>query len=385
VTQLEVRLSQELHDIAQRVAPADLRPLREPPAPGRPGRARWLAPVAAMAAVGAVAAALALARGEGPAQIVGKTWHPLASDPPLIAVAGGPRWGSASAIRMISARTGRVVRVLIPVPAQARIAQAPDGAAVYVAGWAHGRNGIVRFSTVTGTSSFVVRGAFPAVSPDGRYLAYTPGGGVGTLAVRDLRTGATKTIDLSGLEGPAVHWMTLGAVTWLGDGTQVLVEPEPSAELVLGSPPAGVWPRRPMCGVQDSPRGMCLIVVHVGPHALSAHRIYLPRRLYYLSTVISGDLSQRSSFFVARTGLTSASMVYEVTLRGQGAVWHLAARLPPRAMPEAIAPLGDRILYYPERARPPALWVATLQDGALSAAHPVLIDDSTFGFATTSW
>jgi len=108
-----------------------------------------------MAAVAAVAGVLALARSAGSPQPTGRVWHGLASDPPLIAVAGGPRWGSASAIRMISARTGQVVTELAPVPARVRLALAPDGAAVFVAGQVHGRAQIRRISTVTGGSTIV--------------------------------------------------------------------------------------------------------------------------------------------------------------------------------------------------------------------------------------
>ncbi|HEX9032800.1 MAG TPA: hypothetical protein VF834_13245, partial [Streptosporangiaceae bacterium] len=92
MTQLEEQLRQELQEIAQRIAPADLRPLREPPARYWAVRIRWLVPVAAAGAVASVVVGLSLAR---PATAP-VTSAPLprtmplraAADPPFVAVAG---------------------------------------------------------------------------------------------------------------------------------------------------------------------------------------------------------------------------------------------------------------------------------------------------------
>lgn len=83
MTQLEQRLRQELHDMAQRLAPADLRPLREPPARGWSARARWLVPVAAASAVASVALGLWLA-----GQPAGH--RPASPKPSAIAASGLP-------------------------------------------------------------------------------------------------------------------------------------------------------------------------------------------------------------------------------------------------------------------------------------------------------
>lgn len=386
MTKLEERLRQELQDIAQRLAPADLRSLREPTAQRRPGRARWLAPVAAMASIAVVIAGLVLVRHSlhtvaPEAQTSG---HPVPADPPYIAIAGGPRWGSAQAIRMISPETGRVMRTLALVGARDRFTLSPDSSSLFVSGLVRGQNEIRRISVATGESTFVADGAFPAVSPDSRYLAYTVGQGTSRFAVRDLRTGGVRVVDLTSLTG-SDSWITLDTVTWLGGGTEVLVVPEPSNVLIEGSPPAVAWPVRPMCGMQDLPGGMCVIVIDVRPHGLSARRVLLHRLSWQINETLSGNVSERRSFLIARMGMITVGAIDEVNLRGRGAVWRQIATLPRRAMPVALAPVGDRILYYPTGHRPPTLWVAGIGRGGLTGQHRVFADNSRFRFDLAAW
>jgi hypothetical protein len=397
VTHLESQLRQELLDIAQQVTVADLRPLRRPPAghrrkaswlhparwvakPGNqgrrwPGAARWLIPLTAGVAVACVATGLWLAgnfvsHGHGPVA----TWSPVPDPPafPMITVRLVQHNYTAE-LQLISPITGRVVRSLGATQQfESGLAMSPDLKSVYLD---DAQGEIWRISAVTGKATMVVGGVSPAVSPDGRYLAYLPQP-VGTrLAIRDLRTGVTRTIDLAPLTGAKAGLMFEGAqgVAWLGNGKQVVVLPEP--DHFTG--PAG--PKANRCGQQDSPIGLCMIVVNANASKLTASRVYVPgvRPIRNQINVgiggISGDWASRTTLLIStRPASTPIPLVYAVTIDGDRAIKRWTVALPRHIEQITVAPDGDRILYL-LNGRKVQLWIATVRNGRIVAHHRLLV------------
>ncbi len=389
MTELEATIRRELQNMAQRLAPADPRPLREPPARDSTRRARWVAPVAAMAAVAAVAVGLALVqRPQVMAPVIAGRLHG-SGDPPLVAVAGMSGRGTSYSIEMMSPRTGRSAKVVARDGTGNGFALSPDSKSIFVVGPAHGAIQITRIWIATGRISFVADGAYPAVSPDSRYLAYATGRRFTTLAVRDLRTGRTRVIDLRSLIGKGATLFNGGTVTWLGDGNEILAVPGGVVTLDGHTPVAGTasTARSGMA----MPASLRAVVVRVRPGGLLARRIWIrgPRNPFF--SVIRGDLNSRQSFLMAlegspatRTRQQVMGTLTEVSLRGRSVVERTIARLPPQITPVAIAPDGDRILYLVGHT-PPALWAATIRNGRLAGRHHLFTDTSKFEFDQAAW
>jgi hypothetical protein len=314
------------------------------------------------------------------------SWHP--TDPRVIALSGSSGTGVAESIRLISARTGRLVKVIARVGTGNGFALSPDAKSVYVVGVHRNLIVIRRISVATGTITFVADGAYPAVSPDGRYLAYATGRqysatSFSSLAIRDLRTGRVRLISLARLIGAKSSLLNGGPVTWLGDGTQIVAVPQPDAVATSGSVNNAVASRTATtpCGQQTSPRGLCAIVVDVSAHGLSAHRVFIHPRSTTSATVISGDLAAPHSLLIANWPSVA---IDRVNLGGTDVVLRQIARLPKGVLPVAFAPLGDRVLYLVGHT-PPALWVATIRDGRLVNRHLLLTDSNRFGIGNVAW
>jgi len=145
--------------------------------------------------------------------------------------------GSSMGIQVISARSGRVVRTLAsdlglfdgtPQPTAA-----PDGTVYYDDAVAASQQGpdarppveqILRVPITGGASTFVADGHDPAVSPDGRFLAYLiwtqiTGGPEGIVMVNRL-TGAASTWQYS-TDAPDIN-----AISWSPDSGSLMVSTE---------------------------------------------------------------------------------------------------------------------------------------------------------------
>jgi hypothetical protein len=370
MTELETKLRQELQNQAQRVAPADLRPLREPRAGHRPS-VRWLAPVAAMAAVVLVAGGLALARHDVPAPA--RHSHPPAArpaDPPYIALSGQSSKGTQSQVRLISPEDGQLVKQFPRVSTGNGFAVSPDGKSVFVVQLARRVIGIDQISVGTGKVTFLVPGAYPAVSPDSRYLGYATGSEFTEIAVRDLRTGATRSIDLSRQIGRGGTFLNQGTVLWLGSRALLAV---PGMQAIAAS-----------AGAPAAAQDQAAFVISVGPRGLSEREVVLPSRWDSGITVLGPDLAQPGSFLGAVMGWKSPGSVSRLTVSGGRVTGHQIAPLPPGAMPVAIAPDGDRVLYLLGHTRP-ALWVAAIRDGRLTGQHLLYTDNSRFAIGDVAW
>jgi hypothetical protein len=149
------------------------------------------------------------------------------------------RSGSSMSIQVVSARSGHVVRTLAsdlglfngtPQPTVA-----PDGTVYYDDAVAGSQERILRVPITGGSPTFVADGHDPAVSPDGRSLAYLiwtqiTGGPEGIVVVNRL-TAATSTWQYS-TDAPDIN-----AISWSPDSRFLVV----SAETLVGTGPRATW------------------------------------------------------------------------------------------------------------------------------------------------
>ncbi len=394
MTDIEHRLRQELKEQAERITPGQLRPLRAP-RPGRRSRARrWLAPLAAMAAVVVVVAGIALSVGQLPSGSAPATRTPPAGftgpssqaavDPPAFAGVLQSRTSLRQWIKLFSPFSGRILR---PVAAfgdtltSNGMALSPDSRFVYATFNGPRQIHIGRISVATGRLTFVADGAQPAVSPDGRYLAYATGRLSTRLAIRDLRTGRTKTVDLASVIGASSGLLT-GQVTWLGGGAQIVAMPMPFGTALARQARSPSAAARNSCGQQGRPGRVCLVLVSLTGGHPRATRVYVPGN-WGSQPLISGDVSLGRTLLLAGS-LTSPGEIGAATISAAGVRVQRLAGLPRGVLPLAFAPGGDRILYLRGHG-PPALWVAAIIGGRLSGQHRLFTDNHKDGFDQAAW
>jgi hypothetical protein len=383
-SRIEQRLRDELHAIARQVAPADLRPLRQPTAASRM-RERFLAPAAAVTGIVVIAGGFLVARDEWHARAAFESpYVPAATvaDPAVIAVAGTGTAGGE--VRLTSASTGRVTATL-PVPAGGNgIALAPDAKTLFVP---QSNLRLTQVSVTTGKSKIIGTGAYPAVSPDSEFVAYATGSSLSEVAIRNVSTGRTRTLSLTPLVGSGSTLVNRGGLTWLGDGSEVVAVAEPDATTTsVTSAPLLLADRlaKNPCGQQDARAGLCAIVIKVA-RRLSARRVYLHGVAGAAISVLSGDLTAERTFFVGTAGL-SPMRIRRISLVGRGARVHLAATLPSRSTDAvALAPDGDRLVYGSPSGARPRLWIASISHGRLTDRRRLLIDSPSFELSQAAW
>jgi WD40-like Beta Propeller Repeat len=381
ITGLEQRLRAELRVLADQVGAEDLRPLRRPYPAAGVASAHWLGPVAAMVAIAILTGGLMVARNALHAHAAPSAtalFYP--PDPGVIAVAGSGPTGRWNAIKLISVSDGKVVRdlPLRETPPGSGLALLPDGSAVFVA---TGNARLSSLSVATGRSISFGPGQSPSVSPDSKYLAYATGEATTKLAIRNLSTGQTRRIDLSGVLGANSSLEGHGSIAWLGDGTQVIAVPQPAA--VVGSPAASgsVSGRSTACGEQDSPRGLCLIVVDIGKR-LSPHLVFVPGvSIENVFQMLGADLTASRAFFVSEVEGTT-DMVSRVTITRGKAVTRELAPVPGHDMAFAISPDGDRVAYQGSES---AVFIGTIRHGRITSSRGLLNATNRFIPYQVSW
>src|SRR5579859_2384623 len=360
---------------AHRIAAAGLRRRRDAGARCPRARAPWLGRAATFAVAGLLAGPALSACGTRPAG------PHAAGDPPLVAVAGTSAHGSSSRIELVSPATGRVARVVAHIGTGNGFALSPDSRDLYVVGPVGNVIEIRRITVATGKVSFVADGAYPAVSPNGRYLAYATGRGFTSVAVRGLPAGRTRVIDLRGLLGNGGTLLNQGAITWLGNSDEVVVLPGIPAFAAAARTGAA---RATQESARTPPGRQPFIVVKVSQDGLAARRIVVPDPYQAALQVISGDLSQRRAFLIAQTGFGAPGTITRVSLRGGGYATRVVGRLPQGVMPVVLAPRGDFVLYLSGHT-PPVLWAAAIRNGRLTGQHRLFADTREFGVSQAAW
>lgn len=330
--------------------------------------------LAAAGAVGAAAAAAALTVGIGAA--AGGTSTTRDS---FLAVTDH---GLSTVLELRSASTGRVQRRLHTFGENFTnngLALSRDGRQVYFT--LIGKRSLLleRLDVAGGQRTFIADGQQPAVSPDGRLLAYTAeraSGRARILAVRDLATGATRTIDLRRLVGRPGDLLN-AAVAWLGDGSDVAVVPGEMMIRISGRPARrGRQAPSATPGTRRTPPTP-LIVVSVGAAGLTARSVAVPG-LDEPRPTLGTDAADPQSVLVATSGAHDRTTVRRVTLSGATATVSPLVSIP-SSLPMAFDSTGTRLLYLQGHS-PPGLWVGTLAGTRLIHRHR-LIADSELGAA----
>jgi hypothetical protein len=293
------------------------------------------------------------------------------ADPPAFASAIENQQGDLG-VWLTSVATGgmRLVARANPDYVDNGFALAPDAKSVFVVSWPERQRqpAIVEVSARTRRARVVAGGANPAVSPDGRYLAYDTGSNDQRLAVLDLRTGRHRVIDAAALIGPDATFLN-GSVSWLGDGTQFVAmaeaDPVPVAAGRLRPGP----PR--ICG-STSAHLQCLIVVQAANGRLTARRVFV--RTSALVLMISGQVTRPSTLLLA--GLSN---LWAVRIGAARVVAPAGlATLPRTAQTAAIAPAGDRVLYL--ASTPTSLWIARICHGRLTHRRKLYTNSPRHGY-----
>src|SRR5262245_58168659 len=334
---------------------------------------------AAMAAGTAVLAAMGLvACGQRAVHVASGT--AAAVDPRLAAIVGSPSNGSSSQIELISPESGRAAKIVAGGTSNG-LALSPDSKDLYVVRAAGRAIEIQRISIATGKTSVVAHGVSPAISPDGRYLAYATGGRFTKVAVRNLSTGRVRMIELRSLLGSDGSLLNQGQVTWLGNGNELIVVPGISASEAAARIPATAGATE---SEQFPPGRQTLIVVRISQDGLAARRIIVADPYQEPFQLVSGDMSQKRAALIAWVGYAGAGTITRVSLHGNGYHARVVAKLPRGAMPVTIAPYGDRVLYLIGHT-PTELWVAAIESGRLTDKHLLHTDTSRFGVDQAAW
>ena len=298
----------------------------------------------------------------------------VGSVPSVFASADEPPPGARTELQLRSAKTGRVrerLRSFGMSFTNNGLALAPDGRSVYLTLTPRGK----RFSsllleriTVGGRRPPLrVAGEEPAVSPDGRLLAYTTDAPQ-SIRVRDLVTGVTRSVDISRLIGHDGDLLN-ASVAWLADSRTVVVLPGGVATAV--SRPAAAATR--IAFKQRSALASAALIM-IAPDAdgrLVARRVLVhgldgfPDTIYTAAAspgrVIASSLVGDTCFLDAISLSESSPVVSRIVAISAAQV-------------EALDPSGRRLLYI-QGHRPLALWAATLGPGRLLDRHRLFRDN----------
>jgi hypothetical protein len=270
--------------------------------------------------------------------------------------------GSGPDFHIESASTGALVKDLGAVQGWTDngLALSPDSQYVYVVVNRATTLAIERLSVSTGAETFVAEGEQPAVSPNSRLLAFGSGpSGFNTLVVRDLTSGKDQSVDLRRLLGGRADLLN-ASITWLGDGSEVVVLPGGVGNDLMGGPTPRAVP-----GSCDavSANDTCLIVVSVrSGHPLKAKRVILSGLKYSDVIGASGSSGLVTTAFDARH-----NAVYHADLAG-GASSVIRLFSLPSVLPLTFGAQGTTLFYLVGHG-PEALWTAKVTPDGLKDAH----------------
>ncbi len=267
---------------------------------------------------------------------------------------------SREGMAVYSSVTGARVRTLHTFSSNAftnnGLAYAPNGSAVYFTLIPRHHTGhfflrLMRLDVASGRQTVVGDGAQPALSSNGEQLAY--GAFPQGLAVRDLRTGRTRTVAMNmlgksaDLENASIHW--------LGDGSTVAILPAAAGWDLMGKPPRLRW-----CGTLQ--RHPVVVFVHVPapPAPLAATCVHLSGVSVTGGDALGADPGSPDALLAAGIARGGGTVVERITETGK-----LTPLLRiPDSLPLAFDPSGSHLLYLAGHKKP-TLTEATIIDGQL--------------------
>ena len=218
---------------------------------------------------------------------------------------------------------------------------------------------LFRLDLATGHYSLVADGAQPALNQTGTELAYAalPRG----LAVRDFRTGQTRTIALGQLDTSA---NLIGAtVSWLDDGRDIAILPTASGWDLIGKEPNYQW-----CGTSQSKHAV-IVFVHVppAPAALTSTCLRVPGMPSGdPGVVMAADPGSPTSVLVASGAFHRGTVVQQVSQDGTS---RTVATITSAWQPIAFDANADHMLYLTATGHgAPTVTEASINPGSPSIA-----------------
>ncbi len=285
---------------------------------------------------------------------------------------------NAGVLKLCSPRTGREVRRIASFPViPARNAPpgalaltangaaiSPDGRTAYPAVLTTGGEMVGRVPTSGGSASVVSEGSQPSLSANGRLLAYATGRSWKVLAVRDVLTGRTRSINLERWIGHgelAPGGAGNGSMTWLSNNADIAVIPDEGVIWdLVGKPPHP--PNNPCSDKRDF--STCVLVVHTGgspSQPLTVSRFVLPVGFETLRTLGPVDGNPH-----ALLAASSPMVLDRIDLSSPTAKIQRLVSVRRDAVPDVFSPDGTELLY--EEGRPSQ--VRELQVPGSPTAHP---------------
>lgn len=301
-----------------------------------------------------------------------RSFTPASTEPSRLVVAAYSGNSLGASLDLVSSQTGALetLRTFGSGFTNNGLTESLDGHYAYVT-VIRGRQILIERVSIRGTAGtppastkVVARGEEPALSPDGRLLAYAGDeGSQSSLFVRDLGSGRSRSIDLAGLLG-STGSLTDASIVFTGDGSHVVILPGGTGTLAgtTTSTRSGAPSR---CGDRLASGRSCLIVVKVpgsGPLTAAGVAVDEPRNLPPMT--LGTDWSRPDSALLG-VQLRHSTVVDRVDLKGSAAASLERELTLPPVLPMTFDPLGKRIVYL-SASSPHDLWVGDITGGHLT-------------------
>lgn len=289
--------------------------------------------------------------------------------------------GVRQTLGLYSTRSGRLVRRLATFGQRFTnngLAVSPRDTAVYFTLIPHGRwrsLKLMRLDLATDRRTFVGDGEQPAINDRGTELAFSTG--VQDVAVRDLASGATRTLSLAHVLDFRIDPLNTSLV-WLADGTTLAVLPAERAIAAV----AGPQTTKSKGGCRPGMHRRPILFIHVPapPAPLSARcQIFSAGPSSPIASsggILTSSPAQASAVWIANSNGRSGT-IEQITQAGRT---KRILNLGRGVLPVAIDRSAQHILYI--KGHPPALWEAMISRDRLRDAHRLV---SHSRFETAAW
>lgn len=299
----------------------------------------------------------------------GEADPPAPQIPPVFAAVGRE-------LELRSVRTGTVVKMLRRLGeswTNNGLALAPNGRHVYFTlipkRFGRGVPSLLleQISVSSRKQQLLARGEQPTVSPDGALLAYVSGAGrSAAVSIRDLASGATRSVNVSRLLGR--NDILNASLAWLDDGTRLVVFEECCAGSLLVATIG-------QAGSHESshPAGgdtFHLIAISVPADGKLTARQIVPPGAMHMPETVGSDSASPGSLLIGSLGHHDQAVVDRLAI-GRSRATRTRVLAIAHAQVLGFDPSGRRLLYIVGH-QPPSLWTATIENRHLSHRRLVI-------------